>query len=97
MRFTFRVRAGEHEIFAYDAFDDQIGKVAPFNLKETEDGPPTRSLGEARLVGVNVVEGGKAADLTLETQITDEFAHAFTTEAFQTESVMMSFSFKDSK
>lgn len=94
MRFTFRQLAGEHERFAENAFDSQIGKVVPVNFRETEDGPVTASVGEARLVGVAILDQGKVAELTLETLVTDELGAAIAADHILKHSGTMSFSVK---
>lgn len=71
MRFKVRREAGEHEIFAKNAFDSQIGKTVPVNFRETDDSPVIASVGQARLVSATVIEDGKAVDLVLESLFED--------------------------
>lgn len=95
MKFTFRQQAGEHERFAENAFDAQIGKIVPVNFRETEDGPVIAPMGEARLVGVAILENGKVAELTLETLVTDELAATIAADVITKHAGAMSFSIKN--
>jgi hypothetical protein len=60
-------RLGENEMFALGAFDKQIGKVVPVNLRRTEDGPVLATAGTVRLVSAEISEDGSSATLTFET------------------------------
>ena len=93
MRFTMMQRAEPGTIFAEDAFDSQIGQEAPFTLKESDDGPSIANLGKVRLVGVTVLDEGRAAELEFEVVKrnfrTDVFEH------FVERDIPMSFSFRE--
>lgn len=67
MQFVIRQSAGLGVIFTQNAFESQIGKTVPLNLRETEDGPIKGTMGVARLVKADIIEGGHAVELTLET------------------------------
>lgn len=67
MRFMIRQSAGQGIIFTQNAFASRIGMVVPLNLRETEDGPIKGTLGVARLIKADTIEGGHAVELTLET------------------------------
>lgn len=60
MRIKFRQAAGEGTRFASDAFAGQEGRTVPVR---DENGAP---LGEGTVVRVDVVEDGRAAELTLD-------------------------------
>lgn len=95
MKITFRQQAGENEVFGEDAFDNQLGKVVPVNLREAEDGPIVKTAGEARLVGVAILEHGKVAELTLEILQTDGNIAAYTADNLLRKVGPMSFSIKN--
>jgi hypothetical protein len=67
MQFTIRQSAGRGIIFTQNAFESQIGKTVPLNLRENDDGPIKGTLGVARLVKADIIEGGHAVELTFET------------------------------
>lgn len=73
MQFMIRRGAGEHRIFASGAFDSQIGKIIPVNLRETEDSPVIGEVNQARLVRADIIEQGKIAELTFEAIDHDSF------------------------
>lgn len=56
MLLTFRVPAGFHNIFAEGCFDEQIGKKIN-----------TENFGKAKLVKAEIVDDGRAALLTIDT------------------------------
>jgi hypothetical protein len=65
--FKILQRLSEHEIFALGAFDAQIGKVVPVNLRHTDEGPVLATAGFAKLVSAEIAEDGHSAVLTFET------------------------------
>ena len=95
MQFTFRIQAEEHEVFSENAFDGQIGTIVPVNFRDTEDGPVVASMGEARLMGVAILENGKVAELTLEPLKSDADVAASTAESLLKAAGPMSFSVKE--
>lgn len=61
MQVTKRQQAGEHERYAPDAFDAQVGRTLP--LKLGMDGPPVDT---AVVVSAVVVDDGRAVDIVFE-------------------------------
>ena len=93
MRFTIMQRAEPGTIFAENAFESQIGQEAPFNLKERDDGPSISNLGKVRLVGVTVLDEGRAAELQFEVVRRNFRIDAF--ERLVENNAPMSFAFKE--
>ena len=66
MKFVIRQSAGMGTVFSENAFESQIGKIVPLNLRETHDGPIKGTMGVARLVKADVIDAGHIVDLTFE-------------------------------
>lgn len=71
MQHVIKTQAGDHEKFSKNAFDSQLGKVIPFNFRETDDGPVIATIGEACLVKVDILEEGTVAELTFDVPYAD--------------------------
>jgi hypothetical protein len=57
MRYSFRVRAEDHERFAPHAFDNAIGTTVPITLNG-------RPIGDATVVAADVADDGGSVELT---------------------------------
>jgi len=95
MQFVIKQHAGEGAIFSENAFDAQIGKIVPVNFRETDDGPVRATMGNARLVGVAIVEHGTIAELTLEILKDDNVIAGYTADNVIRQITSMSFKFKN--
>lgn len=92
MRITYKQPAADGERFAKDAFESQLGKIILMNYRKTEDGPVVAPMGEALLVGADILEEGRVAELTFEILT---FTGGDTTDAVLTHAGGMSFAFKE--
>jgi hypothetical protein len=70
-RFTFRLSAGHHERFTEGAAQSMVGQTPRLKTRLHEDGPVLNDFGSGAVVAAELVEGGNAVLLTVETQSRD--------------------------
>lgn len=66
MKFKFSYQAGEHEIFAKDAFKKSIGKPFKLNIEKGVAARQESTNKESKLIGAEVSEDGKNVEFTVD-------------------------------